>query len=126
MRAIVLFAFALAGHTAPSISAERSPACEAKRASIEAQISQAKSAGRTRQLAGLRKALQANKAHCTDELLAQQRDAEIREARQEVAEREEDLREAEEKGDARKISSRRAKLDEARRDLAEAEKPLAR
>ncbi|WP_349744119.1 DUF1090 domain-containing protein [Roseateles cavernae] len=109
---------------APAFAADRSPACEAKRAAIETQITQAQARGRSQEVAGLNRALAANKARCTDASLAKERETRIRAAERKVAEREKSLREAEHKGDAKKIASRKTKLDEARHELTEAEKPV--
>lgn len=125
MRTLALVAAALwALHAAPAQAAELSPACAAKRASIEAQIAEARAHGRKHELAGLKKALRNNQAHCTDRSLAKQREAQIRQAQRKLAAREQGLREAEAKGDAKKIADRTAKLEQARRELAEAEQPL--
>lgn len=126
MRTLVLFAVILAVYAEATLAAEPSPACDAKRASIEAQISEAQARGRIRELAGLKKALKNNKEHCTDASLAKEREAQMSKAQREVAEREKDLREAEAKGDPKKIASRKAKLEEAQTELTEAEKPLPR
>lgn len=111
---------------APAFAAGASPACEAKRARIEAQIAAATARGQDRAVAGLKKALKENQAHCTDAALEKERKAEIKKAQRKVAEQEKSLDEAKRKGDAKKIADRQAKLDEARAALAEAEKPLAR
>jgi hypothetical protein len=124
MRTLVLCAFVLTVYASPGLAATPSPACEAKRANIESQISEATARGRTQEVAGLRKALRANKAHCTDKSLASEREKRIQQAQRKVDEREKSLREAQHKGDAKKIATRKAKLEEARRDLVEAEKPL--
>lgn len=124
MKTIVLCACVLALHAVPALAAEPSPACTAKQARIESQMAEASAQGRSREVAGLKKALRANKAHCSDASLARERDAQIRGATQKVAAREKSLAEAEKKGDAKKIASRKAKLDEARSALAEAQKPL--
>lgn len=100
------------------------PACEAKRANIESQISQAQAQGRQHQLAGLQTALRANRANCTDAMLAAERESDIKKATKKVAEREQKLAKAQAKGDSRKIASQQADLDEARSDLAQAQKPL--
>lgn len=107
---------------APSFAATPSSACEAKRAHIEAKIVEAKARGQQQEVAGLEKALRENIAHCSDASLAKERESKILSAKQKVAEREKDLREAEH--DAKKITKRKAKLDEARQELLEAEKPL--
>ncbi|KQP35671.1 DUF1090 domain-containing protein [Pseudorhodoferax sp. Leaf274] len=109
--------------TLPATAAE-SPACAAKRSNIESQISEARARGRSQELRGLQRALNANKANCSDALLAREREERIAKAEREVAERESELREAERKGDKRKIARRADKLGEARSELAEARKPL--
>lgn len=124
MKALVLSAGLLTLCALPAFAAQASPACAAKRANIESQISEARARGHTQALNGLQRALKANIAHCTDASLAEERAAKIAKAQHELAERESDLREAERKGDAQKIATRKAKLDEARRDLAEAQQPL--
>ncbi len=107
-----------------AFAAEPSPACTAKRVSIETRISEATAQGRKQQLNGLNKALRANKANCTDASLAKDRDRDIKAAQKKVASREKDLMAAEKKGDAAKVASRKAKLDEARTALSQAEKPI--
>lgn len=124
MRASLICAMLLTLSAAPGFAAERSPACEAKRAAIETQISEATTRGRSQEIAGLKKALAANKARCTDASLAKERDGKILTAQKKLAAREKSLAEAQSKGDAKKIADRQAKLDAARRDLAEAEKPV--
>lgn len=124
MKALVLSAGLLTLCALPAFAAQASPACAAKRANIESQISEARARGHTQALKGLQRALKAHIAHCTDASLAEERAAKIAKAQRELAERESDLREAERKGDARKMATRKTKLDEARRDLAEAQQPL--
>lgn len=121
----VLLAAPWAVSTPSAFAAERSAACDAKRATIEGQLSEARSRGQRSEIAGLERALSANKARCTDASLAKERDAHIRDARRKVASREKSLAEAERKGDPQKIAARRSKLDEARSELTEAEKPIA-
>lgn len=124
MRTLVLCTFILTVYAAPALAAEPSPACAAKRANIESQISEATARGRTQEVAGLKKALRANTAHCTDKSLASEREKQIQQVQRKVEAREKNLLEAEHKGDAKKIENRKAKLEEARNDLIEAEKPL--
>ncbi|MGA4633059.1 DUF1090 domain-containing protein [Pseudomonas solani] len=100
--------------------------CAAKRQAIESRIEQARTHGNDAQVAGLQKALDEVKAHCTDAGLRQQREDDIAKRRAEVQEREADLREAQAKGDAGKIAKREAKLAEARRELSAAEAELQR
>jgi len=119
-------ASALLAFAPPTFAAEPSPACQVKRRNIEAQLANATEQGRKQEVAGLKRALRANQAHCTDESLEKERSAEIRQAQKKVAEREKSLREAEQKGDPKKLAERKAKLDEARSELAEAEQPIPR
>lgn len=115
---------ALTALAAPALAASGGPACEAKRADIQAQIGAAQARGNRQELAGLNRALKANQSRCTDAGLARERDGRIREAQREVALRERELAQEEKKGDAKKIAKRSAKLDAARAELAEASKPL--
>ena len=108
----------------PLLAAEPSAACAAKRTRIESEISQAQAQGRQQQLAGLQKALRANQSHCTDALLAAERESDIQKTTKKVAQREQKLAKAQAKGDSRKIASQQAELDEARSELAQSQKPL--
>lgn len=126
MKALALCVSALLLAAPSAFAAEPSPACAAKRTHIETQLAEATARGRQQEVAGLKKALRANKARCTDASLEKERAANIRQAQKKVAERENGLREATQKGDAKKVADRQAKLDEARRQLSEAEQPLAR
>lgn len=124
MKHVLFLALVLGTAVTPALAAEPSPACLAKRANIETQLEEAKSRHRKQEMAGLQKALNANKARCTDEILAKEREKDIKQAQRKVAERERDLAEAQKKGDAKKIMTRQQKLDEARRTLAASEKPI--
>ena len=119
-------ASALLVFAAPTLANEPSSACQAKRRNIEAQLANATEHGRKQEVAGLKRALRANQANCTDASLEKERSAEIRQAQKKVAEREKSLREAQQKGDPKKLADRQAKLDEARRELTEAERPIER
>jgi Protein of unknown function (DUF1090) len=110
---------------APALAApSTSPACDAKRSSIEAQIAEARTHGNRQQLAGLNAALRANRSHCTDASLEASRQREISAATKKVAQRESALAAAQAKGDPKKIAKQQAQLDAARQALAEARKPL--
>lgn len=113
----VLFAAAL---LLPGLASAADGGCAAKHLTLERQIAQAQAQGDAGRLAGLRRALTAVQAHCTDAGLRQQRLDVIQARSREVAERERDLRSAQAKGDADKIRVRTRKLDEARRELEEA------
>lgn len=111
---------------ATTAHAETSAACALKRQDIETQIGHAKAAGRSQQVAGLEKALAANQAHCSDASLEQERQEAIEKAQRKVAEREQELAEAQAKGEARKIADKQAKLAQARQQLAQAQQPVPR
>ena len=111
-------------HAADTTSPSPSPACAAKRASIESQITEAKAHNNRRQLSGLQSALAANKRHCTDASLAAERQRDITAATKKVNRREADLAAAQAKGDPKKIAKEQKQLDAAREALAEAQKPL--
>jgi len=113
----VLFATTL---LLPGLAVAADGGCAAKRLTLERQIAQAQAQGDAGRLAGLRRALGAVQAHCTDAGLRQQRLDVIQARSREVAERERDLRSAQAKGDADKIQVRTRKLAEARRELEEA------
>ncbi|MGE6319673.1 DUF1090 domain-containing protein [Pseudomonas oryzihabitans] len=100
--------------------------CAAKRLTLERQIAQAQAQGDAGRLAGLRRALDAVRAHCTDAGLRQQRLEVIQAHSREVAERERELRSAQAKGDADEIRVRSRKLAEARRELEEARAKASR
>ncbi|MGV8804939.1 MAG: DUF1090 family protein [Polaromonas sp.] len=120
----LLIASLLALAATPLLADQPSAACAAKRARIESEISQAQAQGRQQQLAGLQKALRANQSHCTDALLAAERESDIQKATKKVAEREQKLKKAQAKGDPQKIAHQQGELDKARSDLTEAQKPL--
>ena len=110
--------------TTPLLAAEPSAACAAKRTHIESEISQAQAQGRQQQLAGLQKALRANQSHCTDAVLAAERQSDIQKATKKVAQQEQKLAKAQTKGDSGKIAKQQTELDEARSELSQAQKPL--
>jgi Protein of unknown function (DUF1090) len=120
----LLLILSAAAYLSPAIAAQPSPACDAKRASIEAQIAEAKAHGNRQQLAGLNTALRANKSHCTDASLESARQRDISAATRKVKQRESDLAAAQAKGDSTKIAKQQAQLDAAREALTEAQKPL--
>lgn len=108
----------------PIYAAEKSRACEAYRASLKAQISRANSQGRLQEASEVGKSLEANKARCTDESVAAEREQRIRKARLKVEDHEEARMAAERSGKADRIADRQKKLDAAYLELDEAMKPL--
>ncbi|KMS54958.1 hypothetical protein V474_17975 [Novosphingobium barchaimii LL02] len=110
--------------SSPVLAAEPSPLCVAKQQDIERRIFTAKTQGHSRELDGLNKALRESRRNCTAASLEAERARDIRQASEEVAEREAALAKARRGGDPDKIAKREAKLQEARVKLAEAELPL--
>lgn len=103
----------------PSLAQEN---CKRKEAVLERKLAIAKSHGNTHQVAGLEEALARVRLYCSDESLLGKAEMKVEEKREKVFEREADLQEARQKGDAKKISKREKKLTEAREELAEAER----
>ena len=124
MKQVLVFCVVACALSGYAMAEQPSAACAAKRAEIETQLSEATARGRQQEIAGLRKALKANQAHCTDASLAKERDKDIKQAQKKVAERERSLAEAERKGDPKKIADREEKLEAAQRELTHAEQPL--
>ena len=124
MKVLVASLLAVACSAAVHAADAPSPACAAKRASIESRISEATAQGNRRQLSGLKSALAANKRHCTDASLAADRQRHIAAATKKVNRREADLAAAQAKGDPKKVAKEQKQLDAARESLAEAQKPV--
>lgn len=112
--------------SAASFADNDSTGCAAKRQALQEKIEIARQHGNSRQVAGLEEALSQVEAHCNDDTLASRRQAKVEDARQEVQQREMDLREALGKGDPDKIAKRQAKLAESRLELEQAQAELKR
>ncbi len=128
-RSSALMAAVLAlGCASPLLAAEAAKppltGCAAKRAALENQLEQAKAQGNGNRVAGLQTALEKVKTYCTDAGLAQERKQNVLDAEKEVAQREQDLRKAMNKGDAAKVEKRKDKLAEARAELEQAKREL--
>lgn len=100
------------------------PRCDAKAANIEKELQAAWAEGHSEKAKGLSAALDAVRSDCTDKELVRELEAKVNKARDEIREREADLREAELGGEPEKIAKRQAKLDEALDDLMQAEAQL--
>lgn len=112
---------AAALNAAPILADEPQGGCAAKRQVLEQKIEAARERGNSHELDGLQRALGNVEAQCDDDSLHRERLASVEEARQEVLEREMDLRDAMAKGDPEKVAKRQAKLAEARAELQQAE-----
>ena len=123
IRQTTLLGLALAAGltAAPILADEPQGGCAAKRQVLQEKIEVARENGNSHELDGLQRALGNIEAQCDDDSLHRERLAGVEEARQEVQEREMDLREAMGKGDPEKVAKRQAKLAEARAELEQAE-----
>lgn len=123
IRQTTLLGLALAAglNAAPILADEPQGGCAAKRQVLQEKIEAARENGNSHELDGLQRALGNIEAQCDDDSLHRERLASVEEARQEVQEREMDLRDAMGKGDQEKIAKRQAKLAEARAELEQAE-----
>ena len=110
----------------PVLADGSNPRCAAKAEEIQQQIEAAEAAGHSGKVKGLKTALSQVRSTCTDAGLLREHEGKVNEARDEIREREADLRDAELDGDPDKITKRRAKLDEAREELKQAEAQLER
>lgn len=91
--------------------------CAGKEANIRRQLDHARDNGNAGQIRGLETALDKVRTHCTNEGLQAERQDDIDEVREEISEREADLREALEDGEPQKVERRERKLDESREEL---------
>jgi hypothetical protein len=96
--------------------------CEAKRASVEKEITYAQAHGNARRVDGLETALARLNANCTDEELRSTSQRKVDAAQKKLTEREHDLQEARTQGkSSKKIAERQRKVDEAHADLEQAQ-----
>ena len=103
--------------TSLSTSAFAVSPCQEKEQDIEREISYAEKHHNQHRIDGLKRALSEVKANCSDSQIKANHQKKIAKQREEVTERRNDLRKAEQKGDADKISKRQRKLDEAQQEL---------
>lgn len=121
------FLFLLA--TAPawaSSGCEGVKGCDRKFCEIENKLNIAQKKGNKHQVAGLEKALQEAKRHCTDEGLREDLIEDIQDAKEDLAEYEADLREAEEDGDMDDRRKYRQKIKEEKAEIQQLENELSR
>ncbi|CAM3673024.1 DUF1090 domain-containing protein [Rahnella bruchi] len=104
-----------------AFAASQPESCMTKQHEIQKQIEEARAHNNQNRVDGLEKALRENKAHCTDAGLKAEKQKNIEEKREKVAEREQELKEAQAKGDHDKVIKKQQKLDEAKSELKEAE-----
>ncbi|PBI81616.1 uncharacterized protein DUF1090 [Rahnella sp. BIGb0236] len=107
--------------TTAALAAPQHESCVTKQQEIQKQIDEARAHKNQNRVDGLEKALRENQAHCTDAGLKAENQKRVEEKREKVAEREQELKEAQANGDHEKISKKQQKLEEARSELKEAE-----
>lgn len=107
--------------TSASFAAPQPESCATKQQEIQKQIDEARLHKNQNRIEGLEKALRENKAHCTDAGLKAENQKRIDEQRKKVSEREQELKEAQAKGDHDKIIKKQQKLEEAQSELKHAE-----
>ncbi|AOB27478.1 MULTISPECIES: DUF1090 domain-containing protein [Bordetella] len=99
--------------------------CAAKLDRIETELAQARAHGNTGRIKGLEEAL-AGARHCDDASLRAERERDVREATDKVAERQRELDEERQEGDPDDIAKAERKLREAKQDLDNARAELSR
>ena len=109
-----------------SFAASGLTGCAAKKEEIMTQITAAKAHGNAHRAAGLNTALQEVDAHCSDDSLLRERQEKVSEKLHKVAERAEELKNAQDDGRSDKIAKKQAKLDIAKQELAEAQAELTK
>ena len=114
MKYRIVLALALASLSA---SAAATSLCQEKEQDIQREIGYAEKHNNQNRIDGLKKALSEVQAHCTDSKLRADHQEKIAEQKDEVREREQDLKEAKQKGDANKVAKRAHKLQEAKKEL---------
>lgn len=95
--------------------------CQEKEQNILKEISYAEKHQNQNRIDGLNKALSEVRANCSDSQLRADHQKKIAKQKDEVAERQQDLAEAKQKGDADKIAKRERKLAEAQEEAEKAE-----
>ena len=114
MKYRIVLALALASLSA---SAAATSLCQEKEQDIQREIGYAEKHNNQNRIDGLKKALSEVQAHCTDSKLRADHQEKNAEQKDEVREREQDLKEAKQKGDADKVAKRAHKLQEAKKEL---------
>lgn len=109
------------GLFAISVGSYANTLCQEKEQDIQREISYAEKHNNQSRIDGLNKALSEVRENCTDSKLRASHQKKITEQKNEVAERQRDLAEAKQKGDADKIEKREHKLAEAQKELKELE-----
>lgn len=99
--------------------------CEKKFCEIERQLNIAQEKGNKRKVEGLTKSLEQAKKHCTDKGLREDLVGEIEEAKEEIADYETELKEAEEYGKTDKVRKYQEKIEEEKSKITSLEHELS-
>ena len=102
-----------AGSARAEDSCAKLDGCAAKSCRIDAQIAEATAEGKTKLLPALERA-RAGMAHCNDDGVRQKRKVALEQAQRRIDRREDDLKQAQAKNDAKKIEAARKRLESAR------------
>jgi DNA-binding NarL/FixJ family response regulator len=102
----------------PMVCTAQTGGCDAKRTSIEREISYAQAHGNAKRVDGLETALAQMNANCTDALLRSDAQRKVAAAEKKLSERQRELQQAKADGkSAKKIAERQHKVDEAHAEL---------
>lgn len=99
--------------------------CDRKFCEMERQIEEAKNNGNPHKVAGLKKALSEAKENCTDEGLYQDLQEEVDASKSDLAGYEEDLAEARQDGEDKKVAKYLRKIQEEKTELEQLQKALS-
>ncbi|CAI1064691.1 DUF1090 domain-containing protein [Serratia ficaria] len=105
----------------PALSFAAEGGCAAKAQDIQQQIDYATQHGNTHRVAGLKKALSEVRSNCTEAGLQADRQKKIEEKQSKVAERQQELKAAQQTGNLEKVAKKQQKLAEAQADLKQAQ-----
>ncbi len=126
---VSLFSFAVlafsCGANASNYDNVTGTTCSAKKQAIETQISYAEKNNNMLSAQGLKKALSDVNSYCSNDDLEAKYKKKVEEKTEKVAERMQDLKEAQIKGDAKKIAKQEAKLQKVQAELTKAQSTLA-
>ncbi len=113
-------------------AASAAETCADKRAAIENQMNYARQHNNSSQLAGLQKALDEVNTHCTSESVRQDARKDITRTEKKLADKKQDLREAEDdlnqaiaRGNSSKITKYREKVAEKKQDIEKLNRQLS-
>lgn len=104
-----------------SSASQAASLCQQKEQEILREIGYAEKHDNQNRVKGLKKALSEQRANCSDAKLHADHQEKIARQKAEISEREGELAEAKQNGDADKIAKREHKLNEARAELKELE-----